>query len=140
VFVGIAHKDFKNGSLKEKEVNSKVQQKVIKEVRYEHVIKYIEYKKPILLLLLAAVLIIGIVLLVIGVFLSYYPDSVISGLNEKLNSVGLSQTDIWMYQGSLEWWTNQQITVYEPLSTFLIVVGEILTIVSAVLLVTFRRL
>ena len=100
--------------------------------------EYIEYRKPFLLPLFVAILIIGIVLVVIGVFFPSYPNSVISGLNEKLNSGSLSQADFWMYSGSLDWWTNQQITVYQPLSNFLIVVGEILIIVSSVLLIVFQ--
>jgi len=87
--------------------------------------------------LLVAILIVGIILLVVGVFLSYYPNSVISGIQEKLNSGSLSQVDIWMYSGSLSWWNNQQLTVYQPLSDFLIATGEIIVIVSSTLLAVF---
>jgi hypothetical protein len=75
---------------------------------------------------------IGAALLVAGLALSYYPNSVIAGLEGNLNYQSLSIEDRWMYQGSLNWWNVEKLTVYQPLS-YLIVFGGAFTMGGAIL-------
>jgi hypothetical protein len=91
-------------------------------------------KKLTLLPIFATIIIIVVIITIIGVFCSYYPNTVIAGIQEKLDSNSLSQSDRWMYNGSLTWWNNQLLTVYQPISNFLMVVDVILIIISVMIL------
>ncbi len=71
---------------------------------------------------------IGAIILVVGLVFSYYPNSVIAGLQGRLYS-GTEQEQ-WMYQGSLNWWQIEQLTVYQPISYLLIISGVIVMIYS----------
>ncbi len=73
----------------------------------------------------------GAALVVLGLVCSYYPSSVIAGLEGLLRG-SLSQVDRWMYEGSLSWWQVERLTVYQPISYLLMACGG-LVIVYAVL-------
>lgn len=68
---------------------------------------------------------IGAILILIGIGLSVYVDSVIKSLEEKLYSpfLDLTQQEIWDLEGSYEWWRMARITTYDPISIMLIAVG-----------------
>jgi hypothetical protein len=74
----------------------------------------------------------GAVLLIIGLILSYYPNSVIVGLQANLRDSDFSQQDKLAFQGSLDWWRIEQLTVYQPIS-YLLSIGGIIIMVYAVL-------
>jgi hypothetical protein len=69
---------------------------------------------------------IGALILIIGLVLSYYPNTVISGIEGKLQYSDLPQETKFMYQGSLNWWHIEQLTVYQPVSYLSIVTGAIM--------------
>jgi hypothetical protein len=118
IFLGVANNNFKTTVLKIDERELELEYPQPAPMRIEH-------KTPFEVYLVTAILAVGIVVTVIGIFFSYYPGYVISGIQEKLSAGSLSQSEIWMYSGSLTWWNNQQITVYQPISIFLIIAGSI---------------
>lgn len=73
----------------------------------------------------------GAVVLIVGLIFSYYPNSVIAGMQANLRS-SLSQQDQWMYQGALNWWQIEQLTVYQPIS-YLLLISGIIVMIYAVL-------
>jgi hypothetical protein len=67
---------------------------------------------------------IGAILILTGIGLSVYVDSVIKSLEEKrFFSDDLTQQEIWDLEGSYEWWRMARITAYDPASVMLIAVG-----------------
>jgi len=68
---------------------------------------------------------IGAILILTGIGISVYVDSVIKSHVEKLYSPysNLTQQEIWDLEGSLEWWRMERIKMYDPLSIMLIAVG-----------------
>lgn len=75
---------------------------------------------------------IGAVILVLGLFFSWYPNSVISGMNEIKQQGGLSPTEQNKYDealGSLNIW---QITVFNPASSVLSVIGLIIIVYAVI--------
>lgn len=70
----------------------------------------------------------GAIVLIIGLIFSYYPNSVIAGMQGHMYSSSLSQQEQWMYQGSLNWWQIEQLTVYQPISYLLLISGIIIMI------------
>ena len=79
---------------------------------------------------------VGTIILIASLICSYYPNSVIAGLEGNLSNSALSQEDRWMYQGSLDWWHIERLTVYQPVS-YLLTVSAILIIVYAIMSVVF---
>jgi hypothetical protein len=75
---------------------------------------------------------IGSGILIIGIFLSTYTDSVIGGLQEILNQGYLSQAQRDYFEGMLNWWTVAKITFYNPVAYLLTVIGIIILIFSIV--------
>lgn len=41
----------------------------------------------------------------------------------------LSESDQWAYRGSLNWWINQQVTTYQPISDFLNIAGIVTMVI-----------
>lgn len=76
--------------------------------------------------------IIGAGILIIGIFLSTYTDSVIGGIQEILNQGNLSQDQRNYFEGMLNWWNVQKITFYSPVAYLLTVIGVIIVIFSIV--------
>ena len=75
-------------------------------------------------------LLIGAVILIIGLALSTYTDSVIGFLHEVLREGGLSQAQRDYFQGMYEWWTLAKVTFYHPIAYLLIVIGIIVLVFS----------
>jgi hypothetical protein len=75
---------------------------------------------------------VGVALLLLGLAFMYYPNSVIAGLEGNLNNQNLSTEDRWTYQGSLNWWNVEKLTVYQPIA-YLVVFGGAFTMVGAIL-------
>jgi hypothetical protein len=74
----------------------------------------------------------GAVILVVGLVLSWYPSSVIGGLETRLNQSGLSQNEINTDQGALNSWQIWQITTFQPLSNVFITIGLIVMVYSVI--------
>jgi hypothetical protein len=70
-----------------------------------------------------AITLIGVILLIAGIGLWLYTDSVIKGHEQILNDPNLSQDQRWSWEGSLEWWREAKITRFDPLSITLITIG-----------------
>ena len=78
---------------------------------------------------------IGAILILSGIGLSVYVDSVVRSHEEKLFSPfsNLTPQEKWDLEGSLEWWRIARITIYNPLSIMLIAVGLVALIHSFLL-------
>jgi len=75
---------------------------------------------------------IGVVILIIGLVLQWYPSSVVAGLEERLTHSDLSKDEWNKLQGSLNSWRVWQITTFQPLSSILIAVGIIIIVYSII--------
>ena len=65
---------------------------------------------------------IGLILLVLGVAILSYANSVVEG-HKQLLQEDLSVSERNRIEGSLAWWRIAQITLYDPMSLILIIVG-----------------
>jgi hypothetical protein len=67
----------------------------------------------------------GAALILAGIVVSLYVDSVIKVHEERLFSPfsNLTQEEKWALEGSYQWWRMARITFYYPLSIILIAVG-----------------
>jgi hypothetical protein len=67
----------------------------------------------------------GAILILAGIIVSLYVDSVIKVHEERLFSPfsNLTQDEKWALEGSYQWWRMARITFYYPLSIILIAVG-----------------
>ena len=75
---------------------------------------------------------IGAAILIIGLVLQWYPNSIINGLEEQLKDTGLSSDERNKIQGALNSWKVHAITVFQPLSSILFVVGIIIIVYSVI--------
>ena len=72
---------------------------------------------------LTAIFLTGTIILIIGVALWLYTNSVIQGHEQLLNNPNITQQEKWNYEGSLEWWKMAKITTYDPIAVILITAG-----------------
>jgi len=72
---------------------------------------------------LTAIFLTGTIILIIGVALWLYTNSVIQGHEQLLNNPNLTQQEKWNYEGSLGWWKMAKITLYDPIAVILITAG-----------------
>jgi hypothetical protein len=77
-----------------------------------------------------AIFLVGSILLTFGYVVAWYPQSVISGLEDRLNNSNLSQNDKWDVQGSLAWWKLAKVDTFAPLSNIIILLGVLLILLS----------
>ena len=70
--------------------------------------------------------------MIIRLVLQWYPNSVISGLEERLKQQNLSQDERNKLQGALNSWRIWQITTFQPLSSILLAVGIIIIAYSII--------
>lgn len=84
----------------------------------------------------------GAVLILAGIVISLYVDSVIKVHEEKLFSPfsNLTQEEKWALEGSYQWWRMARITFYYPLSIILIAVGLVALSYSFILAIRQRPL
>jgi hypothetical protein len=75
---------------------------------------------------------VGAVILVVGFLLSWYPSSVIGGLQTRLSQSGLSTNEYNTDQGALNSWQIWQITTFQPISYIFIAVGIIIMVYSVI--------
>ncbi len=74
---------------------------------------------------------IGAVILIVGLAISSYTDSVIEFLQGVLREGSLlSQAQRDYFQGMYEWWTLAKVTFYHPIAYLLIVIGVIVLVSS----------
>jgi hypothetical protein len=85
---------------------------------------------------LAIPFLVGAVILIIGVTLSTYTDSVIGGIQETLRQGGLTTAQNDYFQSMADWWTLAKITFYNPVAYLLTVIG-IITIIFSICLSLF---
>ena len=82
---------------------------------------------------------IGAILILAGIIISVYVDSVIKTHEEKLFFWDLPEgPEKWAIEGSWEWWRMAKITIYDPMSIILIAVGLIALIYSFFLAIKQR--
>jgi hypothetical protein len=74
----------------------------------------------------------GAVILVVGFLFQWYPINHINGLKTSLKQPNLMIEEIWKLQGSFDWWSTQQITVFQPVSLLLYALGGILLVYSMI--------
>jgi len=72
---------------------------------------------------LTVIFLTGAILLIIGVALWLYTNSVIQGHEQLLNNPNITQQEKWNYEGSLERWKMAKITLYDPIAVILITAG-----------------
>jgi len=78
------------------------------------------------------IFVVGAIALVVGYLVQWYPNSVIVGLEDRLENQGLPQdrrTDL-LY--TIDWWETQRIAVFNPVGTILMIVG-LLVVVYAIM-------
>lgn len=82
----------------------------------------------------------GAVLILAGIVVSLYVDSVIKVHEERLFSPfsNLTQEEKWALEGSYQWWRMARITFYYPLSIILIAVGLVALSYSFILAIRQR--
>jgi hypothetical protein len=82
---------------------------------------------------------IGATLILAGIILSVYVDSIIKMDEEKLFFGDLPPgEERWALEGSYEWWRMARITIYDPLSIVLISVGLVALTYSFILAIQHR--
>jgi len=72
---------------------------------------------------LTLIFLLGAILLLTGVFLWLYTNSIIQANQQTLQNPNLTQQERWAYEGSLQWWTINKITTYDPIAVILITTG-----------------
>jgi hypothetical protein len=82
---------------------------------------------------------IGAILILTGIIISVYVDSVIKVHEEKLFFWNLPDgPEKWAIEGSWEWWRMAKITIYDPISIIIIAIGLIALIYSFFLAIKQR--
>ncbi len=69
-----------------------------------------------------AVFIVGVALIIAGQSVYRYASTMISGLEARL-SPSLPLDEYWIVEGSLKWWRPALISIYGPVSLYLMVAG-----------------
>ena len=67
----------------------------------------------------------GAILLLTGVTLWLYTNSVIQAHQQTLQNPNLTQQERWALEGSLQWWAAAKITLYDPIAVILTTIGLI---------------
>jgi hypothetical protein len=70
-----------------------------------------------------AAYVLGIALILGGLSFYIYATGMISDLQAKLSTVAVGQGNYYSWEGSLQWWQNETLTVYGPLAFYLILAG-----------------
>jgi len=65
----------------------------------------------------------GAILLITGISLWLYTNSVIQTHEQLLSNTNLTLEEKWRYEGSLQWWKTARITTYDPIAVTLITIG-----------------
>jgi hypothetical protein len=79
---------------------------------------------------------IGVVLLITGFIVQWYPTSIVGGLEKRLDEPDVSQDERSNLQDALNSWRVYQVTTFAPMSYALIIIG-ILVLAYAVILRSF---
>jgi hypothetical protein len=70
-----------------------------------------------------AIALVGVLLLIAGIGLWLYTDSVIKGLEQMLSDPNLTQNQRDRFEGSLAWWRDTKVHGYGILSIVLVAIG-----------------
>ncbi len=70
-----------------------------------------------------AAYVLGIALIIAGLSFYMYATGMINDLQAKLSTVAVGQGNYYAWEGSLQWWQNETLTVYGPLAFYLIIAG-----------------
>jgi len=76
--------------------------------------------------------IIGAVILVTGLIVQWYPNSIVDGMKERLKQSDVTVDERNQLQGALASWSVWQITLFHPLSSLLFAVGIIILVYSVI--------
>jgi len=80
---------------------------------------------------------IGAILILTGIGLAVYADSMIKGLQQKLLS-NLTREERWAYEGAYEWWRINKVTLFDPVSLILMAVGLVAISYSFICAIQYR--
>ncbi len=80
----------------------------------------------------AIIFVIGIILISVAAAIALYPRSVISAIQNSLNSGQLPQQDVYAQQGSLSWWKLALTQTYEPIASIISSAGLLTLALSLV--------
>jgi hypothetical protein len=70
-----------------------------------------------------AIALVGVLLLIAGIGLWLYTDSVINRLEQILNDLNLTTKQRYDFEGSLAWWRDTKVHGYGLLSIVLVTLG-----------------
>lgn len=73
---------------------------------------------------------IGAAVLLVGLALQWFPNSVVNGINERLTQTNLTAEQTNNLQDQLNSWNVWQASVFQPLSIFFFTAGIIMLIYS----------
>lgn len=88
---------------------------------------------------LAILILIGLVLLLIGLFLLWYPSYMVGSLQESLGQSELGNPERDALQGSLNWWLAWGKITYEPIAIVAFASGIIVLVSTVVYYVVSTR-
>jgi hypothetical protein len=72
----------------------------------------------------------GAILVTLGFAISWFPQSIITELQNNLRNGNLPQNERWAMQGSLSWWQLAQTQTYATLSSIVNVLGILIVVLS----------
>ncbi|RLI45320.1 hypothetical protein DRO69_05570 [Candidatus Bathyarchaeota archaeon] len=74
----------------------------------------------------------GAILLITGYLIQWYPNTVIVGLEHRLENSDLPQDKRSDLLYTIDWWETQRIIIFNPLAIVLMIIG-ILVIIYAIM-------
>lgn len=76
--------------------------------------------------------VVGAILVVVGYLIQWYPNTVIAGLEDRLENPELPQGRRSDLLYTIDWWETQRITIFSPVAMVLMIIG-LLVVVYAVI-------
>ena len=76
--------------------------------------------------------VVGAILLVVGYLIQWYPNTVIVGLEDRLENPGLPQDRRSDLLYTIDWWETQRIAVFNPVGTILMIIGLLVVVYAIV--------
>lgn len=76
--------------------------------------------------------VVGAILLVVGYLVQWYPNTVIVGLEDRLENPGLPQDRRSDLLYTIDWWETQRIAVFNPVGTIFMIVGLLVVVYAIV--------
>jgi len=76
--------------------------------------------------------VVGAILLFVGYLIQWYPNTVIVGLEDRLENPGLPQDRRSDLLYTIDWWETQRIAVFNPVGTILMIIGLLVVVYAIV--------